>query len=453
MRRWLESRTGVGEALRSFLNEKVPSSVGWRNSLGSIAGALLLLQILTGFLLALYYVPHTEAALKSIRYVESDVFAGALVRALHYWGASFIVVALFCHVVRTFLSGAYRPPREVTWLVGLALLGVVISLAFTGQLLPWSQEGYWAANVGIEIASSAPVVGKYVEAMLLGGGKLGSLTLSRFYAVHVILLPLMVGGLVPLHLYLLRKHGPVRPARDTSDDTTPFFPIPFARDMVSISVVFIALTGVAWFVGGPDSHDLDLSDSSYVPRPEWYFLSHYELLRMFPGSMKIIGTFVIPTLLGATAALLPWIDRGKTNAWRDRKIVVACGLVLVTAIVGLTGVGLATAAAERGSKPEVQAAAVPDEESADPQHERIALGRRLFRSERCMKCHTVGGQGGTLGPDLSKTGIRLQENYLRQWLKNPQAFRPETGMPPVTLEGEDFDSLVAYLMTLGVDTP
>ena len=119
-----------------------PASVGWRNTLGSVAGALLLIQLLTGFLLALYYVPHPGAAHETVRYVEEEVRGGALVRALHYWGASFIMIALFIHVVRVFLAGAYKKPREMNWLIGLALLGAVIGLAFTGQLLPWNQAGY-----------------------------------------------------------------------------------------------------------------------------------------------------------------------------------------------------------------------------------------------------------------------------------------------------------------------
>ncbi|MEX2016017.1 MAG: cytochrome b N-terminal domain-containing protein, partial [Candidatus Hydrogenedentales bacterium] len=166
---WLEQRTGAAAASRHFMTETIPASTGWRNTFGSLAGALLLFQVLTGFLLALYYVPHPEAAYESVGYIERELTLGWFMRALHYWGASFIVIALFLHIVRVFWSGAYRPPRELTWIVGVILLGVTLTLAFTGQLLPYNQMGYWAANVGVEIAASTPVIGARVRDLLLGG--------------------------------------------------------------------------------------------------------------------------------------------------------------------------------------------------------------------------------------------------------------------------------------------
>ena len=172
-----------------FLRKEVPASLGWKNTLGVVAGALLLTQFLTGILMALYYVPHPEAAYQSVKYVEESVTAGMLTRALHYWGASFVLVALFLHVSRVFFSGGYRKPRHLVWIVGLFLFVLVIITAFFGQLLPWDQHAYWAATVGTEIAASAPVLGPIIHKMIVAGDAPGALTLTRFYALHVVVFP------------------------------------------------------------------------------------------------------------------------------------------------------------------------------------------------------------------------------------------------------------------------
>ncbi|MFP6617096.1 MAG: cytochrome b N-terminal domain-containing protein [Candidatus Hydrogenedentota bacterium] len=166
---WVESRTGLVSGIGKFLGEEIPASSGWRNTLGSLAGALLLVQTLTGLLLALYYVPHLEAAHASLEFVNNELLGGSLLRTLHYQGTSFIVIALFIHTVRTFFSGSYRSPREATWITGLILFAIVIALAFSGQLLPYNQMGYWAATVGLEIGAAAPVIGPYIKELLMGG--------------------------------------------------------------------------------------------------------------------------------------------------------------------------------------------------------------------------------------------------------------------------------------------
>ena len=202
---WVESRTGLVSGIGRFLGETIPASSGWRNTLGSLAGALLLVQLLTGFLLAMYYVPHPEAAHASLEFVNKELLGGSLIRTLHYQGTSFIVFALFIHTVWTFFPGAYRAPREATWISGLILFAIVIAIAFTGQLLPFNQMGYWAATVGLEIASATPVAGPYIKEFLMGGETLGALTLTRFYALHVFLLPALLGLFAVLHIYTFAK--------------------------------------------------------------------------------------------------------------------------------------------------------------------------------------------------------------------------------------------------------
>lgn len=443
--RWIEDRTGAVSALRGFLYERIPASTGWRNTLGSLAGALLLVQIATGFLMALYYVPHPDAAFASVKWVADNVTLGGFLRALHYWGASFIVVALFLHVCRVFFSGAYKKPREANWLIGIALLGVVVVLAFTGQLLPYDQMGYWAATVGLQIASSAPIIGDSVGRLMRGGDTVGALTLTRFYALHVFLLPVLLGALVGAHLYLLRRHGPKRTARDASSATDTFFPVQFFRDMVTISVGLVALGAVAAIVGGPHSGPVDPLNTDFTPRPEWYFLAHYELLKLTKGQLgKVLVAFVLPNLFLLLLVLLPWLDRSPSAAFRQRRVTVGAGIFVIAGFVGLTSFGIATAPKE----PEAAQVAQQDDQGANAEDQLVALGRRVYRQQKCTECHRVHGRGRDIGPDLSYVGARLKEGYLKQWLKDPTRFKPDTVMPPVKVRGEQFDALVFYLMSL-----
>lgn len=437
---WLENRTGLLSARAAFMGERIPRSTGWRNTLGSVAGALLLVQILTGILLALYYVAHPDAAYESVAFIEEGVTGGSFVRALHYWGASFIVAALFFHICRVFFSGAYKAPREVTWLLGIVLFIIVMALAFTGQLLPWNQEGYWAAKVGVEIGSSAPVVGDYIGRLIMGGESIGALTLTRFYAAHSVLLPALLGVFVVAHLVSLRRHGPVRTSRDTGDETVPFHPYQLARDLVAISLAFVALAVVAQFIGSPERGPVDQSDTSYLPRPEWYLMSHYQLLRITPGSMKILATFMLPNIAIGLLIALPWLDRSPGTSFRQRRLIVSAGVVVIASVVGMTAWGMMVARGESGG----ESGQVASTAMYDP----IVSGGIVYESADCQSCHRINGNGQEVGPDLSGVGLRLQEPYLRKWLRNPQAFKPDTQMPAVKVSASELDGLVSYLKSL-----
>lgn len=433
LKKWLEDRTGLPGALGKFLEEPIPASAGWRNTLGSIAGALIVVQLISGSLLMIFYVPHPEAAYESLKFIETSLSGGGLVRALHYWGASFIVVALFVHIIRVFFTGAYRKPREVTWVIGVVLLLVVMGLAFTGQLLPWDQKGYWAAKVGVEIGSSTPLVGPIVKQLLLGGDSVGALSLIRFYAMHVLFLPATLAGLILLHLYLLRRHGPAKPVDETA--TVSFFPVQVARDAVAISVALAGLLIVALILKGPDSLPADPADTSYVPRPEWYFLSHFELLRYTPGSLKLVTTFFLPSLLITLLLGLPWLDRAAGTSLRERRFIIGGGTLGFASIVMLTAAGLF---AHSEAEPKGSLVA----------YDKVAAGRERYDQFDCQSCHRIDGEGQDLGPDLSAVGLRLKADYMKRWIASPQSFIPDTDMPPAKATKHEIDEIAAYLQTL-----
>lgn len=204
---WIENRTGAVTLLEHFLYEPVPKRGAWLYTLGSATLFLITLQFLTGILLLFYYAPTTDDAWNSVYYIMHDAYFGTLIRGIHYWSANFLLAVIGLHMARTFFSGAYKAPRELNWVVGVVLLLLVVVLAFTGYLLRWDQDGFWASVVGIKIGSYSPFMGPLVTHFLLGGDVVGPATLSRFFAIHVWLLPAALAPFIGIHLYLLRRHG------------------------------------------------------------------------------------------------------------------------------------------------------------------------------------------------------------------------------------------------------
>ncbi len=204
---WMEHRTGIVTQLEHFLYEPVPKRGAWLYTLGSAVLGLITVQFLTGILLLFYYVPSTDHAWNSVNYIMNEAYFGQLIRGIHYWSANFLLAMIGLHMAQVFFAGGYKAPRELNWVVGVVLLLLVIGLAFTGYLLRWDQDGFWASVVGMKIGSYSPFVGGYVINFLLGGDVAGPATLSRFFALHVWLLPAAIAPFIGIHLYLLRRHG------------------------------------------------------------------------------------------------------------------------------------------------------------------------------------------------------------------------------------------------------
>src|SRR5215813_4548695 len=212
---WLDHRTGVHTGVRKFMLEDIPASSGWHQVFGSVAMFLVLVQFFTGIMLAFNYAPTPGDAYYSLRYILTEVTAGRLMRGLHHWGASMIIVVVVLHMVQVFLWGAYKKPREATWMVGVMLLLVTLAYGLTGYLLPWDNRAYWGTVVTTQISGLPPVVGPYVVRLMGADGGVGVVTFSRFYSLHTLLLPLVIVGLMGLHIALVRKHGVAPEAGDT----------------------------------------------------------------------------------------------------------------------------------------------------------------------------------------------------------------------------------------------
>src|SRR4051794_6885987 len=208
---WLEERSGLVGAVRYFLFRRVPSDTNWMQTLGSATLTAFLVQATTGVFLAMYYKPDPQNAYSSIQHITNDVTLGWLVRGMHRWGASVFIILMFFHMARVFLFGAYKYPRELNWIVGVMLLALGLLEGFTGYLLPWDQTAYWATVVGINLNGTAPFLGPFIKQFLQGGAQIGSNTLPRFYAIHMLLIPGAIIGLIALHLYLVIRLGVTSP--------------------------------------------------------------------------------------------------------------------------------------------------------------------------------------------------------------------------------------------------
>jgi ubiquinol-cytochrome c reductase cytochrome b subunit/menaquinol-cytochrome c reductase cytochrome b subunit len=204
---WIDERTQLSPALRWTLFRKVPRGINWAYTLGSATLFAFLNQAVTGVFLAMYYQPSTSTAYESIRNINDNVFLGQFVHSMHKWGASVMVILIFLHMGRVFFFGAYKYPRELTWIIGVTLLILTLAMAFTGYLLPFDQRSYWATIVGVNINGTGPFIGPYLSDFLRAGPEFGATTLSRFYSIHMLLIPALMAALIGFHLYLVMKLG------------------------------------------------------------------------------------------------------------------------------------------------------------------------------------------------------------------------------------------------------
>ena len=369
---WLDDRTGWRGLRRHLLEEPLPAGTGWWFTLGSLLLFGLTVQVVTGILLALYYAPTPDHAWDSVRFVTTDVRAGSFLRGLHHWGASLVVVAAVLHLIRVVFFGSYKKPREMNWLIGLALLLVILAFGLTGYLLPWDQRAYWATVVTINIARLTPLMGEAVAWLLQGGAEVGALTLTRWYAMHVVVLPIGLAGLVFAHLYLLRRHGISGPVRPRPGPSRMFFPHQAARDLTMSVAAGVLLAVLAWRGAPALESPADPTASDYIPRPEWYFLGLFQLLKYFPGKWEVVGALLVPGLAAAFLALLPWLDRSGSRDPRARRFVIGLFTAGLAGAVTLTTLGALDRPPQQPHVWTVQ------------EHAGAIL---ISSSDRCTKCH------------------------------------------------------------------
>ena len=455
---YLEDRLGLPTLWKKFTDRNLPSGIGWLHTLGSATLFLLFVQLATGIFLAFYYVPSPEHAYHSVSLISTQLDFGWLVRGIHKWAASLVVVFVVLHMLRVLYMGAYKYPRELTWVVGVLLLLVIMAFGFTGYLLPWDQKAYWATVVGTHIAGHAPLVGGYVTEILRGGPQVGVRTLGRFYAFHTLFLPVFLFALAAIHLAMVAKQGiaplPVKKFASVSREEyqqlyarlkergQPFYRS-MAKDTIVGFMLLLILLVLAWKLGAPLGEEADPTSVTYVPRPEWYFFFLFELLWWFPGKWIPVATFWIPALLVLLLLFLPWFDRSVHRAPLRRPVTTALTTAVLVMAAFLTYKG-ATAPAPPTAV--AVARAKLENEALSPLAQK---GQAVYAEQGCAACHTISGVGGSAGPSLSGLGRRRDSEWLKRFIVNPAAVHPGSEMPSFdSLTPKELDELVAYLRTL-----
>jgi len=343
---WLERRLQTRSLLAALLHVRVPRTAK-TFYFGGITLFLFGVQVATGTLLALYYKATPDGAYESVRFITSDVSFGWLIRSTHHWAANLMILFLILHLLRIFAQAAYKFPRELTWLVGVGLLGVTMVFGFTGYLLPWDQKAFWATTVGTEIAGSMPVIGDQLLLLLRGGADVGEATLTRFYGIHVLVLPIALALLTVLHLTFVHQQGladPTKPsprrhlthAELAEEPTLPFFPNYILDEIIAWYALLALLVVIATlFPVGLEAQADPLVTPEHI-KPEWYFLGLYELLKFVP---RIVGIMALPIGVLVIAAW-PFFDRNPEVRPRKRILPLLVAAVVLIGLIGLTIWGL-----------------------------------------------------------------------------------------------------------------
>jgi ubiquinol-cytochrome c reductase cytochrome b subunit len=457
---WFDRRLQLAAPIREAVEHPVPrKTASWWYVFGSAALTVFLLQIVTGILLALIYVPSAAEAWSSLQALNHDVTLGWFIRAMHGWGSNFMVAIVLIHMVQVFLFGAYKFPRELTWIVGVFLLLMTLGMAFSGQVLRFDQDAYWGLGIGASIASRVPIAGPAIVKLMLGGPIIAGATLSRFFALHVFVIPGLLLALVGIHLLMVLKLGinewpmPGRVVKRatyeseyhelTKKDGAPFFPYAVWKDLFFAAFVILAIAACALYFGpfGPTGKP-DPTIIQTAPKPDYFFLWLYALLSLLPPSLETPALLIGPVLVIIGLLFLPFLSGEGEKSWRRRPIAV-----LTVLLIAIT-LGTFTHLAEFAPwSPHMNAW------SGDPVPKRMlhgttALERQgalVFQVKQCRNCHALGDSGGRRGPALDAVAVRLTQDQLIRQVIQGGGNMPAYGK---NLSPAETTALVAFLETL-----
>jgi len=457
---WFDERLQLGGAIRDAMSHPVPrKSASWWYVFGSAALTIFGLQVVTGILLALTYVPSAAEAWNSLQYLNHQVTLGWFLRAVHGWGSDFMVAVVLVHLCQVFLFGAYKFPRQLTWIIGVFLLLMTLGMAFTGQVLRFDQDAYWGLGIGASITSRMPLIGAQAVHMLLGGPIIGGATLSRFFALHVFLIPGLLIGFVSLHLLMVLKLGvnewpmPGRIVRRATyekeyhellqKDGVPFVPAAIWKDMFFSAAIIVAIMACAAYFGpfGPTGYP-DPTIVQTIPKPDFFFLWLYAMLALLPPEMETPALLIGPVIVIGFLILLPFLSGEGEKSWRRRPVAVVTLLLVAVSLATFTK--LATYSPW---------SPVMDAWSGDPLPVSFLNGRTplqrqgalVFQGKQCRNCHSIGGSGGLRGPALDSVATTLTHDQLVRQVIQGGGNMPAYGK---NLNPAEVTALVSFLETL-----
>ncbi|MBC2736011.1 MAG: cytochrome bc complex cytochrome b subunit [Desulfobacteraceae bacterium] len=326
---WLKRITVAGDAC------------AWNRFVGGVLLALVVLLFLSGAFLAFYYSPVPGAAYDSVDFTLFSAPFGSILKGVHHYAWNLLLVLAIFHLARTFVAGAYRKPRQLTWISGVAILGLLPLFIITGDLLPWDQRGYWSTQVRMSIIASIPFAGDMAVRILQGGALTGIVALTRFYVLHILFLPCLLALLLAVHFYFVARHGFAERlnGKQAADHPIAFFPRVVNRWLVLFIVTVSLIALLTYYWPSPLGDPADPTDSTYVPKPEWWVLFLNQLVAIFKGKWAVLGTAVIPGLLTLFLVGLPYLDRSPGNRPAQRKTVIVAAALLAAVMIVLSLMG------------------------------------------------------------------------------------------------------------------
>ncbi len=457
---WIERRVGLTEPLTEMAAHPTPaSSASWWYVFGSAAMVLLMLQIMTGILLGLVYSPSAGNAWQSLQFINHNLTLGWYLRSLHGWGSDFMIAIVLIHMAQVFLFGAYKFPRELTWIAGVFLLLLTLGMAFTGQVLRFDQDAYWGLGIGASITSRIPIIGGPLVDLLLGGPIIGGATLSRFFTLHVFIIPGLLLAFVGLHLLMVLKLGinewpmPGRLVRKadyernyhelTKSTGVPFVPDAAWKDAVFAAVIILAVMACAFFFGpfGPTGVP-DPTIIQTAPKPDFAFLWIFAVLAYLPPELETAAILIAPVVMIGGLLLLPLVAGEGEKHWSRRPVAVLMVTTIAVTLGIFTQLGTYTPWSpimDAWSSDPVPAAYL---EHRTPLERRGAL---LFQEKQCRDCHSLNGKGGMRGPALDAVAADMTQDQIIRQILQGGGNMPAYGN---ALSPAETDALTHFLLTL-----
>lgn len=453
--RWFGDRTGIPEAVSNVVRHPVPPGTGWMYVFGSATLVAFLVLVVTGIILATLYIPSTANAYDSIEFITNEVPFGRIIRGMHYFAASAMVVFVGIHMMQVFLTGSFKFPREMNWLTGAVLMFLVIAITFTGQILRWDMDAIGALLIAAEQAGRVPFIGEWLARFILAGETIGGPTLSRLFAFHVFILPGILLAFLTIHLFLVIRNGISEPPRkgEEVDPATyrswydsmlqregqPFWPNAAWRDVVWSLLMIIGIVGLA-IVFGPRNlgEPPDPTVVETIPRPDWYFVWYFALQAVIPEAFEAYVIVLTPIAIGLALLLIPLLgSRGERNPlrrpWALGGVTVVALTVLTMTIVGY----------QAPWTPEFDAQ-LPPQVLASTAGGLAHEGAQLFQSKGCLSCHEISGQGGEYGPNLGNISDSLPTEVITIRILRGPGEMPSYAQ---TLTPQEVEAIVAFLET------
>jgi ubiquinol-cytochrome c reductase cytochrome b subunit len=457
---WLDDRLHITALFASTAGHEVPASAGsWFYVFGSATLLCFVIQIITGACLAFVYIPSTNEAWTSLEYLNHAQFLGWYLRAVHNWGANFMVAIMTLHMIQVFLFGAYKYPRELTWISGVFLLLLTLGMAFTGEVMRFDQDAYWGLSIGASVTGRVPLIGSQLVHLLLAGPIIAGETLSRFFTLHVFIIPGLIIAVVSMHLRLVLAKGineypkPGHPVRKATYDAeyaeilkkegVPFVPQAIGKDLIFAALVIVGILGCALIFGpkGPAGPpDPTIVDTN--PRPDFYFLSVFAALALVPDWMEVVVLFGAPLVMVAFLIALPFISGTGEKSARRRPVAVLSVILIMLVLGVLTYMGETSPWSPHMG--DWSGAAIPPAyvKGRTPLQLHGAI---IFQNKQCRNCHVLGGEGGERGPALDGIATVLTRNEMIRQVIQGSGNMPAYGKK---LSPAEVEALVAFMQTL-----